>query len=107
MIVALALAACGGEEITEYQPEDRNEFLQACTLPGEDPILITSVCGCVFDELTGDLAYAEFRELSASLDLEESPTALDPDLAGAMGSCLAARVTGQSDTQTTTVDNLD
>ncbi len=107
MVTLFALASCAGEEITEYQPEDRTEFLQACTLPGEDPILVTSVCGCVFDELADDLAYEDFRALSDSLDVDEPKLELDDALVGAMGTCLADQVTGEAGSADEPVDNLD
>ena len=100
--VLLLAAGCGGEEITEYQPEDRNEFLQACTLPGDDPILVTSVCGCVYDELVDDLAYEDFRVLSDELDADEPPVDLDDALVVALGTCLADRVTSADDASATT-----
>ena len=100
--VVLLAAGCGGEEITEYQPEDRNEFLQACTLPGDDPILVTSVCGCVYDELVDDLAYENFRALSDELDSDEPPVDLDDALVAALGTCHADRVTSADDASATT-----
>ena len=107
VVALLAFTSCGGEEITDYQPEDRNEFLEACTLPGEDPILVTSFCVCVYDELTDDLAYEEFRALSDSLAVEEPPLELDETVVGAMGTCLAGQVTGEAGTFNRPVDNLD
>ncbi len=93
-ILALVLAGCGGEEITDYRPEDRTEFLQACTIPGEDSILVTSVCGCVYDRLEATVAFERFEELSDELDNAEDGTVaeLDGAIVSAMASCLADRV---------------
>lgn len=93
-LLAIGLAGCGGEEITDYRPEDRTEFLQACTIPGEDSILVTSVCGCVYDRLEATVAFERFEEISDELANAEDDTVteLDGAVVAAMASCLADRV---------------
>ena len=85
--IALVATGCGSNiDATEYTAENREAFLAACTLPGEDPRLVRDVCECTYGQIEANMAFSDFVAMEESLLLD----ALEPlpdSVAGYMADC--------------------
>ena len=86
----VALGACGSDDPnTGYSAENRDAFLTACTIPGEDPTLIRDVCECTYDEIETNVPFADFVDFEERLQLD----ALEPlpdEITELMADCFVA-----------------
>jgi hypothetical protein len=81
------LAGCGPDvTATDYSDANREAFLTACTLPGEDPTLIRDVCECTYEQIELTVPFEDFVEMEERLAFD----ALEPlpdEIAELMADC--------------------
>jgi hypothetical protein len=94
VMVALALAACGGSEPTTFTPEVEDNFVSSCvdsattgpTPPEESDA--ERICGCMYDQLKARMSFAEFKAADESLrEGEEMSSELSATLQAAASQC--------------------
>jgi hypothetical protein len=82
-----ALGACGSEvDATDYTEKNREAFLTACTIPGEDPTLIRDVCECTYDRIEASVPFADFVAIEERLQLD-SLAPLPEEITELMADC--------------------
>ena len=88
MLAAFALVVgCGSDPPTDYSEVTSDNFLTACTAPGEDSLLRTRLCQCVFDRALTQIPYDRFVAIDKRLtEFPESP--LPGDLAQLIADCV-------------------
>ena len=92
--VAMALAACGGDEPTTYTPEVQENFVNSCvdsatsgTAPADESGA-EQLCGCMYNELKARMSFEEFKTADQSLrEGEEMSSELAATLKAAAGAC--------------------
>ena len=67
VLLALGLAACSEEVVTDYSAVHRDAFLDACSRPLDDPRLLSDVCVCVYDRIEDEVPFDEFEQMSERL----------------------------------------
>lgn len=88
VIVASALVAgCGDDAPTDYSATTTDDFFAACTDATLDSVLHTRLCQCVIDELTSELDYATFVELSDAMAAEPAPPTA-PEIVDVVADCV-------------------
>jgi hypothetical protein len=89
-VVVAALAACGSDvTATNYTDENREAFLTACTIPGEDPTLIRDVCECTYDEIEATVPFADFVAMEERLAFD-SLAPLPDEITELMADCFVS-----------------
>jgi len=85
LLAAMATAACGQDEATDYTSAHRDAFLAACSRPLDDPRLLSDVCACVYDEMEQEIPFSEFERISEALESPSTP--LPDEIAQAVADC--------------------
>jgi len=92
--MAMALAACGGDEPTTYTPEVQENFVNSCvdsatsgTAPADESDA-EQLCGCMYNELKARMSFEEFKTADQSLrEGEQMSSELAATLQAAAGAC--------------------
>ena len=92
--MAMALAACGGDEPTTYTPEVQENFVNSCidsatsgTAPADESDA-EQLCGCMYNELKARISFEEFKTADQSLrEGEQMSSELAATLQAAAGAC--------------------
>ena len=85
--IALVASGCGSDvDAADYGAENREAFLAACTIPGEDPLLVRDVCECTYEQIEANMAFGDFVAMEESL-LLDALSPLPDAVAGYMADC--------------------
>lgn len=69
VVAALGLfaAGCSEDAQTDFNDENQDGFMAACTEPVEDSRLVAGICQCVFEQIQLQGDFAEFEAIDAEL----------------------------------------
>lgn len=85
--ICLSVAACGGEEPTDYSDQNRDAFLAACVDAETDGLYEQRVCQCAYDEAAATIPFERFREINDTL-ADADPPVLPEDLLEVIAVCI-------------------
>ena len=94
LVLAIALAACGGDEPTTYTPEVQENFVNSCVdtatsaATPADESDAERLCSCMYTELKARMSFEEFKTADKSLrEGEQMSSELAATLQAAAGAC--------------------
>jgi hypothetical protein len=98
---ALVLAGCGDDDAgvddaERYSPELRDQFVEACTVPGDSE----AVCGCFYDALEANVPFERFQQVDE--EIREGPGELPDDIVDLAVACGADPTFAATATTSTT-----
>jgi hypothetical protein len=85
-----ALAACGGgDRDGGYGPEERDDFVEACSTGSA---ATTEACGCFYDRLADEVSHERFERVDEQIRTD--PSVIPDDIADMAVECSAAQPEG-------------
>jgi len=75
MVCLLVVMSCSADpDVAEYGPENRDAFMQACSDPQIDSLMIRDVCDCIFRSVRDTYPVSELAGLDERLRLDALAT---------------------------------
>lgn len=91
-VIALGAAACAEEVQLDFEQQNADSFMAACTSATDDPLIQTQVCQCVIDTAEARLRFSEFETIEGGLEVEveegASAPPMPPELVEIVAECV-------------------
>lgn len=89
LVIIVGAAGCSEEAQLDFEQENADSFMAACTSTTDDVLLQTQVCQCVIDTAEARLRFAEFDAIEDELQIEVEEGAPEPAMAPEMVEIIA------------------
>lgn len=92
VLLVLGATACSEEAQLDFEQENADSFMAACTSTIDDVLIQTQICQCVIDTAEARLRFSEFETIETDLEAEveegESAPPLPPEMVEIVAECV-------------------